>query len=127
MKVMISQPMRGFTEEQIKETRAAAIAYIEEQGHEFVDSYFEDEWDKPENMTARGVVNIPVAFLSKSIERMSNCDAVLFCPGWSDMRGCRIEHQIALDYGLTILYMPEQGAYDDTNNVECETAGVNLT
>lgn len=113
MKVMISQPMKGRTEEQIKETRAAAIAYIEEQGHEFVDSYFEDEWAKPENMTARGVVNIPVAFLSKSIERMANCDAVLFCPGWGAMRGCRIEHQIAQDYDMALLYMPERNVCDN--------------
>lgn len=126
MKVMISQPMRDFTKEQIKETRAAAIAYIQEQGHEFVDSYFGDEWAKSENMTARGVVNVPVAFLSKSIEKMANCDAVLFCPGWGAMRDCRIEHRIALDYGLTCLYMREDGTCDDIDDVN-ETLETNLT
>lgn len=108
MKCMISQPMNGLTEEQIKETRAKAIECLEKLGYEFEDSYFEDEWSKPENMAARGVVNIPVAFLSKSIEKMANCDAVLFCYGWEKMRGCRIEHQIASDYGLKIIYMPVQ-------------------
>lgn len=50
---------------------------------------------------------VPVAYLSMSIAKMSECDAVYFCAGWSKMRGCKIEHQIAQEYGLEILGLPE--------------------
>ena len=33
---------------------------------------------------------------------MSEADAVVFMPGWENARGCRIEHEIALEYGKYI-------------------------
>ena len=35
---------------------------------------------------------------------MSKCDAVLFCQGWENARGCCIEHEAAKKYGVLILY-----------------------
>ena len=35
---------------------------------------------------------------------MSLCHAAYFCKGWEKARGCRIEHEAATAYGLTILY-----------------------
>lgn len=55
-------------------------------------------------MKERGVVNPPICFLAKSLENMSMCDTVYFCEGWEAARGCRIEHQAAMAYGLEILY-----------------------
>ena len=37
-KVMISQPMRGISEEDIKNTRARVTALLVEQGYEVIDS-----------------------------------------------------------------------------------------
>lgn len=51
-----------------------------------------------------GVVQIPLYFLSKSLYNMSMCHAVYFCKGWQNARGCRIEHDIAVAYGLTVMY-----------------------
>lgn len=103
-KAMLSQPMAGKTEEEIVETRNRAIAALEAQGYEIVNTLFTDEWYSRENMEARGVVQIPLCFLAKSLENMSLCHAAYFCKGWEQARGCRIEHEAAVNYGLTILY-----------------------
>lgn len=78
-KAMLSQPMAGKTDEEIIETREKA-------------------------MKERGVVQIPLCFLAKSLENMSLCHAAYFCKGWENARGCRIEHDAAVAYGLEIIY-----------------------
>lgn len=55
-------------------------------------------------MEERGVVQIPLCFLAKSLENMSLCHAAYFCKGWEQARGCCIEHEAAVAYGLTVLY-----------------------
>jgi len=104
MKIMISQPMSGKTEEEIAATREKAKLWIEGNGHEFINTLFTDEWYSKESMTARGVVQIPLCFLAKSLENMSLCHAAYFCKGWEQARGCRIEHEVAKAYGLQIFY-----------------------
>ena len=41
-------------------------------------------------------------YLGKAIQIMSSCDAILMGYGWNMARGCRAEHQIALDYGIPV-------------------------
>lgn len=107
-KAMLSQPMAGKTDEEIVETREKAIAVLEEQGYEIVNTLFTDEWYNHENMTARGVVQIPLCFLAKSLENMSLCHVAYFCKGWENARGCRLEHEAAKAYGVKIIYEEEQ-------------------
>ena len=104
MKAMLSQPMAGKTDEEIIATRQNAISTLKEKGYEIVNTLFTDEWYNREAMEKRGVVQIPLCFLAKSIENMSLCHAAYFCKGWENARGCRIEHDVAKAYGLTILY-----------------------
>ena len=104
MKAMLSQPMAGKTEEEIKETRERAIQVLREKGYEIVNTLFTDEWYSKESMEERGVVQIPLCFLAKSLESMSLCHAVYFCKGWENTRGCRIEHDAAVAYGLDVIY-----------------------
>lgn len=104
MKAMLSQPMAGKTEEEIKATREKAIKVLKEKGYEIVNTLFTDEWYSTEKMKERGVVQIPLCFLAKSLESMSLCQIVYFCKGWENTRGCRIEHDAALAYGLEIIY-----------------------
>ncbi len=103
-KAMISQPMNGLTDEQIIETRNRAIERLEKEGYEVVNTLFTDEWYSDKAMKERGVENIPLCFLAKSLENMSLCNAVLFCKGWEQARGCRIEHDAAMAYGLERFY-----------------------
>ena len=104
MKAMLSQPMAGKTDEEIIATRDKAIKALEARGYEIVNTLFIDEWYNRENMEKRGVVQIPLCFLAKSLENMSLCHAVYFCKGWERARGCRLEHDAAVAYGLTVIY-----------------------
>lgn len=104
MKAMLSQPMGGKTDEEIIETRNRAVKALEKMGYEVVNTLFTDEWYSQDNMEKRGVVNKPLCFLAKSLENMSLCNAAFFCKGWEHARGCRIEHDAAKAYGMTIIY-----------------------
>ena len=104
MKAMLSQPMAGKTDEEIIATREKAIKVLESRGYELVNTLFTDEWYNKESMEKRGVVQIPLCFLAKSLDHMSLCHAVYFCKGWENARGCRIEHEAAKAYGLEIIY-----------------------
>lgn len=103
-KAMISQPMAGKTDAEIARVRAEATIYLKGRGYEVVDTLFTDEWYSSEQMEQRGVVNIPLCFLAKSLKKMTECDAVYFAKGWECARGCRVEHDVAKEYGLTVLY-----------------------
>ena len=102
MKAMISQPMAGKTDEEIVETRERAVAKLEAMGYEVVNTLFTDEWYSDEAMKERGVEQIPLCFLAKSLENMSLCHAAYFCDGWEQARGCRIEHDAAVAYGVLV-------------------------
>lgn len=104
MKAMLSQPMAGKTDKEIEETREKAIKVLQGLGYEVVNTLFTDECYSAASMKERGVVQIPLCFLAKSLENMSKCHAAYFCKGWEEARGCRIEHEAAKSYGLTILY-----------------------
>lgn len=103
-KAMLSQPMAGKTEDEIVATRDRAIKVLEDRGYEVVNTLFTDEWYSKENMEERGVVQIPLCFLAKSLENMSLCHAAYFCKGWEKTRGCKIEHDAAVAYGLEVIY-----------------------
>ena len=103
-KAMLSQPMAGKTQEEIVATRERAIEALERRGYEVVNTLFTDEWYSKEKMEERGVVQIPLCFLAKSLENMSLCHAAYFCKGWEKTRGCKIEHDAAVAYGLEEIY-----------------------
>lgn len=106
-KAMLSQPMAGKTNAEIVSARERAIRVLREKGYEIVNTLFTDEWSSKEKMEERGVVQIPLCFLAKSLESMSLCNAAYFCKGWENARGCRIEHEAAKAYGLDIIYEEE--------------------
>ena len=106
-KAMLSQPMGGKTNAEIVSARDRAIRVLREKGYEVVNTLFTDEWYSKEKMEERGVVQIPLCFLAKSLENMSLCNAAYCCKGWENARGCRIEHEAAKAYGLEIIYEEE--------------------
>lgn len=108
MKAMLSQPMAGKTEDEIIATREKAIKVLSKKGYEIVNTLFTDEWYSKESMEERGVVQIPLCFLAKSLENMSLCHAAYFCRGWEKARGCKIEHEAAKAYGMKIIYEEEE-------------------
>lgn len=97
MKFMISQPMGGLTEEEILEKRDAIRDQLREDGHEVLDTYYTADLSST-------VKNSGLFWLGASLMDMAKCDAVYFCAGWEKARGCKIEHDAALTYGVTVVY-----------------------
>lgn len=96
MKVFISQPMGGKTDEQIKRDRDRAVGFLEciyKEKLVILDSIFDlDEGTHP------------LVYLGKSLELMADADLVFFMEGWDESRGCVIEHEAAVRYGIQRRY-----------------------
>lgn len=97
LKVFISQPMNGRSEQEIKQEREQIISNLTERYGEIdvLDSYFEDY--NPENGC------VPMKYLAKSIELLADADIAYFAYGWEEARGCRIENQCAIEYGIALV------------------------
>lgn len=95
-KLFISQPMRGKTDEEILAERKKAIESAKRslgEPVEVIDSFFQNA-----PADAR-----PLWFLGKSLELLSTADIAYFAKGWEDARGCRIENQCAIEYGIEVI------------------------
>lgn len=95
-KLFISQPMKGKTDEDILAARKRAVESAErELGEpvEVIDSFFQ-------NAPAEAR---PLWFLGKSLELLSTADIACFAKGWEAARGCKIEHECAVEYGITVI------------------------
>ena len=87
MKVMISQPMRGKTNEQIRQERAELVQKLE--NNEVVDTVFEN---------APADEDVAIYMLSQSIRYIGKVDGIVFMKGWENARGCKIEYYVAQYY-----------------------------
>lgn len=96
-KLFISQPMKGKSEEQIMQEREEAIEAAKVRIGEDVlvlDTYFADYDGKP------------LQFLAKSLDLLAQADVAYFASGWQVARGCVIEHDCAIAYGITTIGAP---------------------
>ena len=98
MRVFISQPMRDRTKEEILKEREEIITKIKEKYSHFtiLDTYFENFYETK---------NIPLKYLAKSIDFLSEADLIVLGKGWETVRGCKIEHTCAVEYGIQVMYI----------------------
>ena len=97
-KVFISQPMNGRSKKEIKAEREYIADKIkeyykheqEQEPVQVIDSFFEDA---PHDAN-------PLWFLGKSLELLNTADVAVFAKGWRSARGCVIEHECAVAYGI---------------------------
>lgn len=95
-KLFISQPMKDKTDEIIKEERTKIIEdakTLVNDDIEVIDSFFEGA---PHDAK-------PLWFLGKSFELLSTADIAYFATNWENYRGCKMEHNACLEYGITII------------------------
>ena len=96
-RLFISQPMRGKTDQEILEVRAAAIesakAYLGED-IEVIESFFQNI---PE------VGNRPLWCLGESLKLLATADVAYFAKDWEQYRGCKIENTCAIEYGIDVI------------------------
>ena len=98
-KLFISQPMRGLTDEEILKAREEIRARAEHtigEPVELIDSFIKD---CPKEINK----SIPVWYLGKSIQLLSQADIAYFGGNWRNARGCKIEHEVARTYGIKII------------------------
>ena len=97
MRLFISQPMKDKTNEEIKSERNKIIQKVKEsypdEEIEVIDSFFENA---PHDAK-------PLWFLAKSLELLADADVAYFAKDWESARGCRIENQCAIEYGIDII------------------------
>lgn len=109
-KLFISQPMRGKTDEEILAVRAQAIQSAERvlgEEVEVIDSFFKVA------VVPSTVLSRPLWFLGESLKLLSGADVAYFADGWEDARGCRIEHECAVEYGITTIEDYRQATMTD--------------
>lgn len=99
VKVFISQPMAGRTNEEIIAQRADALIQVAKKYPDCfvlaIDSFNE------------GALNTsdPITELGRCVSLMTDADVVVFCDGWGESRGCNVEHEVAVQYGITYVYI----------------------
>jgi hypothetical protein len=96
-KLFISQPMRDKTDDEIKQERERAIYEVTTSTntkYEVIDSFFENV---PHDAT-------PLWYLGESIKLLGTADVAYFCKDWEKYRGCTIEHECAVRYGIKCIY-----------------------
>lgn len=108
VRLFISQPMRGKSDEEIESEREDLIAiakavYAGRGEVEVIDSFFKGGLDVPAGTKA------PLYYLSKSLELLATADVAIFAKDWREARGCRIEHECADGYGVARIELPEEG------------------
>lgn len=92
-RLFISQPMRDKTDEEILRERETAIAEAEKllgEKVEVIDSFFQVA---PEDAK-------PLWYLGESLKLLSTADIAYFAKGWEHARGCYIEFECAVKYGI---------------------------
>lgn len=96
-KIYIAQPMGGRSDEEILQERVSILKLMEDivgPSIEEIPSFFRgEERDKLK----------PLRMLGMGLELMSDADTVVFAPKWEEARGCRIEHEAAIQYGYHII------------------------
>ena len=108
VRLFISQPMRGKSDEEIEREREelveiAEAVYFGRGEVEVIDSFFKGGLDVPAGAKA------PLYYLGKSLELLATADVAIFAEDWREARGCRIEHECADGYGVSRIELPEEG------------------
>ena len=97
MKVFISQPMNGLSDEEIKQEREKIKIFLNKKFYycdvEIIDSFFENA---PHDAK-------PVWYLGESIKLLSTADLLYLAKDWENARGCKMERMVAVNYEIPIL------------------------
>ena len=97
LKVFISQPMAGKTDDQILTERKRLIKLIEER----LEEPFEIVATEIKEKTP--VDNEALWYLGKSLQLLATADVAFFANGWVNARGCRVENRCAYEYGIKVM------------------------
>jgi hypothetical protein len=119
-KIFISQPMSSKSMEEIITVRKAATVDITTRfpEAEIVEhpTLFDDNFEGylEDSFQSGHIQHKQLARLGLDIATLAQCDAIYCCAGWRGSRGCMLEYNAALFYGLHIIY-EEVKTNEDSN------------
>ncbi len=96
IKVFISQPMTGKDDAEIEAERDGIMSLMQQVLGDVVEEI--PSWFKGDVGHMK-----PLRMLGMALELMSDADVVVFADGWEEARGCRIEHECAVQYGYKVI------------------------
>lgn len=88
MKIYLSLPITGHNIDDVKKKAQSVAAMLRHKGNEVITPF-----DVSSDDTAPYALH-----MGKDIQALLECDAVYFCNGWNESKGCRLEHAAALVY-----------------------------
>ena len=102
MKIFISMPMHGKSDEDILRDREFNIHMIKLQLPSSADAEFIDSFTKPEE-----IIGNRVKMLGHSIMLLADADVCVFVPGWNESLGCLTEFDVCKRYGIRTIFIQE--------------------
>ena len=99
MKVFISQPMNGKSDEEILKRRKEIQDYCIKTFQKPCD--FIDSFSKKDDTIRKG----RIAMLGDSISLMCDAELVVFDKGWEKTHGCRVERMVCAEYSIPVYDM----------------------
>lgn len=97
MKVMISQPMNGVPDSEVRKIQDDLKEKFAKYNIDVIDSFLTE-------VPSTEIRNPRIFYLGRTIQNfLSDVDAVYFCTGWEKAKGCRIERRICEEYGIPVL------------------------
>lgn len=88
MKIYISIPISGLDLAEVRQKADMIKARLSREGHTPVSPFDIYAGKKPTYED----------YITSDIRAMLDCDAVMFCKGWSVSCGCNIEHDVVMRY-----------------------------
>lgn len=101
MKIFISMPMNDIRSDTVEKrmNKIKNELYIRYgYGIEFVDSFLTQ--DPPKKF-----IEPRLWYLGNSLIKMAECDYICFSFGWENAKGCQIEYETAIRYGLNCIFV----------------------
>lgn len=102
IEVMISQPMNGKTDGEIQAVREDLTIKIQH----YLKEKYPEEWSFNiiDSVIKNHESKYTLECFAESIMFLSQADYLVMANGWRESRGCRLEHEIASEYGVSLLY-----------------------
>lgn len=116
MKVFLSHPMSGLSEDEVLKLREDAVSHLKEYfpgDIEIVENYYHE--NAPENAGR-------LWHLGRSIQQMeeNDIDAIYFCGDYTQAKGCLVEVMISKLYGIEVLNNLIDHVHEKVNPVKIE-------
>lgn len=112
MKLFVSQPMSGLTNEEIENNRVESMNALsklyKDIEYDPTNIYVVEDPEMEEQLTVKGDMElsknrISIFYFLRSIQHMAGKDAIVFLNGWQYSRGCILEYFIAKAFKMRIL------------------------